>query len=149
MSFFSCKAKEYAINCVHMRKQGLDIRLDRKLLIGHSFSFSLVRCDRLIVESMSLSSLQAALVGAEVISFWGHENTRVAAEEVLGVSLRPRIERPAIMLSVDGYPMLNGETFDTCWLLSPDYPAEFRPAIGEEVGLEQIVGWHVLKLTWQ
>ena len=44
--------------------------------------------------------------------------------------------------------MLEGEVFDTCWLLSPDYEQGFRPAIGTEVGLDQIAGWHVLKLTW-
>ena len=120
-----------------------------KLLLGNSFPFSLVRCERLEVESKPLAALKEALAGAEVASFWGHENTRAAAEGVLGVSLRPRTERPAVTLSSGNRPMLDGEEFDTCWLLSPDYPEGFRPPIGAEVTPEQIAGWHVLKLTWQ
>ena len=120
-----------------------------KVLIGNSFPFSLVRCARLVVESKPLAALKEALVGAEVVSFWGHENTRAAAEGVLGVSLRPRTERPAVTLSSRSRPMLDGDEFDTCWLLSPDYPEGFRPAIGAEVTPDQIAGWHVLKLTWQ
>jgi len=128
-----------------MQKQGTRSRL----LIGNSFPFSLVRCARLVVESAPLAALKEALAGAEVASFWGHENTRAAAEGVLGVSLRPRTERPAVTLSSGNRPMLDGDEFDTCWLLSPDYPEGFRPAIGAEVTPEQIAGWHVLKLTWQ
>ena len=128
-----------------MKQQGTE----KKLLIGNSFPFSLVRCDRLVVESVLLSALQSSLAGAEVSSFWGHENTRAAAERVLGVSLAPRTERPAVTLSPNMHPMLYGDVFDTCWLLSPDYREGFRPAIGQEVGLDQIAGWHVLKLTWK
>ena len=115
----------------------------------YSFPFSLVRCARLVVEPQPIVALKTALAGANVVSFWGHENTRAAAEGVLGVSLRPRTERPAVTLSSGNRPMLDGEEFDTCWLLSPDYPEGFRPAIGAEVTPEQIAGWHVLKLTWQ
>ena len=128
-----------------MQKQGTK----SKLLIGNSFPFSLVRCARLIVESKPLAALKEALADAEVASFWGHENTRAAAERVLGVSLAPRTERPAVTLSPAQRPMLYGEEFGTCWLLSPDYPEGFRPAIGTEVSPAQIAGWHVLKLTWQ
>ena len=128
-----------------MKKQGLE----KKLLIGNAFPFSLVRCEWLAVESRPLEALQTALSGAKVVSFWGHANTRAAAERVLGVSLLLRKERPAVMLSPDRRPMLDGEVFGECWLLSPDYPAGFRPAIGQEVAPEQIAGWHVLKLTWQ
>ena len=128
-----------------MKKQGLE----KKLLIGNAFPFSLVRCEWLAVESRPLEALQAALVNAEVVSFWGHENTRAAAEGVLGVSLTPRTERPAVTLSPDKRPMLDGGVFNECWLLSPDYPEGFRPSIGQEVAPDQIAGWHVLKLTWQ
>ena len=120
-----------------------------KVLVGNSFPFSLVRCARMTVESRSLEDVKATLSGAEVVSFWGHENPRAAAEDVLGVSLAPCTERPAVTLAPDKRPMLNGDVFDVCWLLSPDYPSGFRPSIGQEVGPEQIVGWHVLKLTWQ
>ena len=120
----------------------------KKILIGNSFPFSLVRCERLIVEQKPISELKDALASAEVASFWGHENTRAAAESVLGVSLATNGVRPAVTLSSTGRPVLNGEEFSSCWLLSPDYPEGFRPAIGQEVGLYQIAGWHVLKLTW-
>ena len=122
---------------------------NQKILIGNSFPFSLIRCKRLLVESKPLTDLEEVLADAEVVSFWGHENTRAAAEGVLGVSLAPRAERPAVTLSPDKRPMLYGEVFDVCWLLSPDYPGGFRPAIGVEVSPNQIAGWHVLKLTWQ
>ena len=120
-----------------------------KVLVGNSFPFSLVRCERLVVEQRPVAELRAALAGMEVVSFWGHKNTRAVAEAVLGVSLAPRTERPAVTLSVEGLPVLDGYTFDTCWLLSPDYSDGFRPAVGAEVGPEQIEGWHALKLTWQ
>jgi hypothetical protein len=35
-----------------------------------------------------------------------------------------------------------------CWVLSPDYPPGFRPAIGEEVTDDKIIGWQVLKIKW-
>lgn len=121
---------------------------DVRILVGNAFPFSLVRCNRLIVEQKPISELKDALASAAVASFWGHENTRTAAESVLGVSLATHGVRPAITLSSCGRPVLNGEEYADCWLLSPDYPEGFRPAIGTEVGPEQIKGWHVLKLTW-
>ena len=122
---------------------------DGRILVGNAFPFSLVRCNRLIVEQKPISELKDALASAAVASFWGHENTRTAAESVLGISLATHGERPAVMLSPAQRPMLDGEEFSSCWLLSPDYPEGFRPAIGTEIGPEQIKGWHVLKLTWE
>jgi len=121
----------------------------KKVLVGNSFPFSLVRRRRLVVEEVPMEALKAALSGAAVVSFWGHANTREAAEAVLGAPLAPHSDRPALTLSPEGLPTLDGDTFDTCWLLSPDYPEGFRPPIGAEVTPEQIEGWHVLKLTWQ
>lgn len=133
------------VQCSAMGKTGTET----KVLVGNTFPFSLVRCARLVVEPQPIVALKTALAGADVASFWGHENTRAAAESVLGVSLAPQSERPALTLSPEGLPTLDGDMFETCWLLSPDYPEGFRPAIGVEVGPEQIKGWHVLKLTWQ
>lgn len=124
-------------------------RQKNPVLVGNAFPLSLVRNTRLLVESKSVDDLRGMLVGAEVVSFWGHENTRDAAEAVLGVSLAPETPRPAITLSAEARPQLAGRTFDTCWVLSPDYRRDFRPAIGQEVPLSAIRGWHVLKLTWQ
>ena len=119
------------------------------VLIGNAFPLSLMRSARITVESMSVADLRAALADAPVASFWGHENTRPAAESVLGVSLAPKTPRPAVTLSPAKRPQLDGHEFDTCWVLSPDYRPGFRPAIGEEVAADAIKGWHVLKLTWQ
>ena len=74
-----------------------------KVLVGNSFPFSLVRCARLTAERKSLAELQALLADAEVASFWGHANTRSAAEAILGASLSPRSERPALTLSPEAY----------------------------------------------
>ena len=119
------------------------------VLIGNAFPLSLMRSARITVESMSVADLHAALADAPVASFWGHENTRPAAESVLGVSLVPKTPRPALVLDADNYPSLDGRSFRICWVLSPDYRPGFRPAIGEEVAADAIKGWHVLKLTWQ
>ena len=73
---------------------------EKKVLIGNSFPFSLIRCNRLIVEQKPISELKDAVSVTEVASFWGHENTRTAAESVLGISLATHGERPAVTLSV-------------------------------------------------
>ena len=103
----------------------------------------------MIVERKPIAELKSKLAETQVASFWGHENTRAAAESVLGVSLATHGPRPAVTLSPSMRPMLDGEEFSDCWLLSPDFPDGFRPATDSEVGLEQIKGWHVLKLTWK
>ena len=121
----------------------------KKVLIGNSFPLSLVRRARVVVEEQGFAALKEALQDAQAASFWGHSNTLAAAEKVAGVSLAPRTERPALVLSREGLPVLDGETFDKCWLLSPDYRAGLRPEIGAEVAPEGILDWHVLKLTWQ
>lgn len=122
---------------------------EKKTLVGNSFPFSLIRCERLVVEQKPLAELKAALDGSRVVSFWGHKNTRAAAEKVVGVSLATGVERPALSLSPTGRPVLGEDEFTECWLLSPDYPDVFRPPIGVEVSPEMIKGWHVLKLSWQ
>lgn len=121
----------------------------KRILIGNAFPMGLIRGHRVEIREIPVEELRTLLADAEVASFWGHENTRAAAEALLGVSLAPRTARPAVSLSPEGLPMLDGDMFDTCWLLSPDYPEGFRPAIGVEVGLDLIKDWHVLKLTWQ
>ena len=118
------------------------------ILLGNSFPFALLRRDA-DVRMLSLGDLRSALAGAEVVSFWGHENTRAAAESVLGgVSLRPATERPALELSPDGLPSLGGRTFRTCFVLAPDYRPGYRPAIGEEPTPSDILGWHALRIDW-
>lgn len=97
----------------------------------------------------SLSELQSAALGAEVLSFWGHANTLALGETFCGLPLLPETERPVIRLSEDFLPMLNGHVFRECWIVSPDYVASFRPAVNEEVPAEKIAGWQILKITWE
>jgi hypothetical protein len=117
------------------------------LLIGNSFPLSLVRRDVLIRPSDQLE-FQAACVGRRIVSFWGHANTLAAASVFAGVDLTPRCERPALDLSAEGYPCFAGEEFRDCWVLSPDYKVNFRPAAGEEVPADKICGWQILRLIW-
>lgn len=95
-----------------------------------------------------LESLRLAIGQHGVASFWGHANTLSAAAALLGADITPVSERPALHLNADGFPSLDGQSFDTCWVLSPDYVSGFRPSIGEEVSTEKITGWQVLKMEW-
>lgn len=123
--------------------------MTNKVLIGNSYSLSLIRKGAVTVVECSLKELQAKVQdGAEVVSFWGHENTMAAAEKVVGFPLRPKTCRPAVSLSEGGFPMLDGSVFSECWVLSPDYVAGYRPPIGTEVDDSKIVTWKLLKLTW-
>ena len=119
-----------------------------KILIGNSFPLSLIRTNVSLMQK-SVDELRWALLHKEVASFWGHENTRPWAEELLGVSLRPQVSRPVLTLAANCFPMLDGEVFDECWVLSPNYKGVGRPKIGEEVQPSQIVGWQVVKIDWK
>ena len=122
--------------------------MQRTGLVGNTFPFALLRRDA-NVRTLSLDDLRAALAGAEIVSFWGHENTRAAAESVLGgVSLRPETERPALALTPDGLPSLDGREFRSCFVLAPDYRPGYRPAIGTEPTPSDILGWHALRVDW-
>ncbi len=118
------------------------------ILLGNTFPFALLRRDA-NVRTMTIDELRAALADAEVVSFWGHENTRAAAETLLGgISLRPATERPALTLLPDGLPSLNGRVFRICYVLAPDYRPGYRPAITEEPQPSDILGWHALRIDW-
>lgn len=121
---------------------------ESSILIGNTFPLSLVRRP-VRIRPAKLGELQQAAAGKRAASFWGHENTRAQAEAVAGLPLAPHVERPAIQLQESGLPSLNGQTFCECWILSPDYAENFRPATGGEVSPEQIRTWQVLKITWE
>ncbi len=122
--------------------------MKQEILIGNTFPFALLRRDANI-RTLSIDALRAALADSDVVSFWGHENTRSAAESLLGgVSLRSATERPALTLSPDGLPMLDGRVFRTCFVLAPDYRPGYRPAVGEETTPSDILGWHALRIDW-
>lgn len=121
------------------------------VLIGNAFSLTLVRNRKVVVSPWPLEELRDRIrAGAEVHSFWGHENTRAAAERILGADLKPATPRPAITLAAQegNLPSLDGIAFRECWVLSPNYAPGYRPAIGEVVDKSKIADWNLLKLTW-
>jgi hypothetical protein len=83
-----------------------------------------------------------------VVSYWGHENTLRAASAFVGVDLTPSTRRPALRLSANGYPELDGCEFRECWVLSPNYRPGFRPAPCVEPTLEDVEGWTPLHVSF-
>ncbi len=118
------------------------------LLLGSTFPLALIR-RRVMVEPVGLNTLRKELKGRDMASFWGHDNTCALARELLSRDVAPKNDRPALHLSEDGYPMLDGRIFQECWVLSPEYQPGFRPAIGGEVSADKIRGWQVLRMTWK
>ena len=118
------------------------------LLIGNTFPLPLIRRSVRITLS-SREELLRLTADRPVASFWGHANTLAAVNEWLGIDLTPATERPALALSPEQLPMLDGQAYCECYVLSPDYRPGFRPAIGVEVGPQDILGWQVLRLKWE
>ena len=118
------------------------------VLIGNSFPLSLIRRS-VRIEPVGRDELLAAVKGRPIASFWGHANTLAVANGWLGVDLTPKAERPALSLSEDKLPLLDGVECQECFILSPDYRPGFRPAIGSEVDATDILGWQVLKIIWE
>lgn len=119
-----------------------------KVLIGNTFPLALVR-RRVSIVPIRVEDARIIIDDSEgLASFWGHSNTAAAAEAALGVPVRPKVERPALVLDSEGLPSLNGESYSTVLVLSPDYVPGFRPAIGAEVPAESILGWQALVLQW-
>ena len=119
----------------------------QKILIGNSFPLSLIRND-VVISPCPLETLLSVLENAETVSFWGHRNTLTAVNQLLNHDLTPKTERPALVLSPNRKPMLDGEEFSECWILSPDYRENFRPAIGVEVTADSICNWQCLKIIF-
>lgn len=118
------------------------------LLISNSFPFSLIR-RKVVVEPHSVEDLLAVMQERPWVSTWGHANTVELASTMLCADLRPKVERPALRLSPDNLPLFEGRTFNECWILSPDYTENFRPKVGEEVTLDKIKAWQVLRMEWK
>lgn len=119
----------------------------KPVLLGNSFPLSLVR-RRVVVEPRPLDELRAALAERGCASFWGHANTLAAAKEHLGLDVAPASTRPALTLSAEQLPCLDGLPHTEVWLLSPDYAPGFRPQIGQEVPADAIRGWQVLHISF-
>lgn len=118
------------------------------ILIGSTYPLSLIRRG-VSISPQSTETLRQEILTRPICSFWGHKNTLSAAEHLLGVDVRPKTDRPAIILNGENLPCLDGECFQECWVLSPDYVNGFRPAIAEEVATDKIIGWQILKITWE
>lgn len=128
--------------------QGRRCNEDGALLVGSTFPMGLVRRP-VTIAPVDIAALRSAASTRRVVSFWGHENTVAAASAVLGCDLRPEVPRPALLLSPEGLPGLNGKVFGECWILSPDYAPGFRPQVGVEPSPGQICGWTALRVVWE
>jgi hypothetical protein len=118
------------------------------ILLGSTFPLSLIR-RTVIIRPQSLETLRTQLAGRPVVSFWGHPNTVADARQHLGIDVTPpNGQRPALSLTTDQLPLLEGQVFTECWVLSPEYAKGFRPGIGQEVGKEKLTGWQVLQIVW-
>lgn len=117
------------------------------VLLGNTFPLTLVRRECRI-QPIKLEQAKAMLVAEGFRSFWGHANTLEAANLQLGFDVAPVSDRPALRLTEEGLPALEGEVASTVVVLSPSYRPGFRPAIGVEVGPEDILGWEALLVTF-
>lgn len=117
------------------------------ILLGNTFPLSLIRRSA-VISPASLDKLRKRANAEGFLSYWGHDNTRHAARAILGFDPAPVTPRPALSLSCENLPTLDGHTFTEVWVLSPDYASGFRPGIGDEVTPEQIAGWQILTISF-
>lgn len=118
------------------------------ILLGSTFPLSLIRRPVRIAPA-PLEELRQRLQLEGFVSFWGHDNTRAAAQALLGVDPAPATMRPALTLTPENLPAMDGTIFEEIWVLSPDYAPQHRPAPGAEVPAEAILSWHVLHLDFR
>ncbi|HAB19682.1 MAG TPA: hypothetical protein PLX89_26155 [Verrucomicrobiota bacterium] len=118
-----------------------------RILVGNSFPLSLIR-RRAVIDPARPAELRARIERARVASLWGHPSTLPAVSAIAGYDLKPATDRPTLRLSDQLLPELDGEAFFECWIVSPDFAPGYRPAVGEEVAPERILGWQILRLTF-
>lgn len=116
-------------------------------LFGNTFPVSLIR-RKVDTERRSLEELKLQLARRACISFWGHENTLEHVNKLLARDLTPKTPRPTLTLDAHKLPMLDGQSFNECWVLSPDCTLEKRPPGGGETSAEDIKSWTVLRMSW-
>ena len=116
-------------------------------LITTVFPFSLVR-RKMLAEPMEMDDVIKIARTGQFESAWGHANTINAVNRVIGADISPKESRPAVVLDEQRFPTLYGQTFTTVILISPNFVPGFRPAIGEEVGEDKVLGWSALKLSF-
>lgn len=122
-------------------------RMSERYLITNSYPFSLVRRE-VHVRPVDMEWVKGKLNNSYFGSAWGHANTINTINQMLGVDVTPTEERPAIVLSEEGFPMLNGETFHSVIVISPDFVEGYRPDLREEITEDVIIGWHALLLEF-
>jgi hypothetical protein len=116
-------------------------------LLTNVFPFSLVR-RKMTAAPITMEEVKTTIAVSGFESAWGHENTIRLVSRVLGVDIEPKEPRPAVILDEDKFPTLYGVKHTQVILISPDFKPGFRPAIGEEVGAEAILGWSALLLNF-
>jgi hypothetical protein len=120
------------------------------ILVGNSFPWALVERPIRAIPASQVDLQTACLSATGVHSFWGHPSTLQAASAFAGLDLTPRSARPALVLSPENLPTLDGHSFDEVWLISPRYHSpSFRPRENSPVGPEEIARWQVLRITWE
>ena len=117
------------------------------MLVGNSFPLSLVRRS-VRIDMVTIAEFRDFAKGAVIHSFWGHQNTLELVNRYLEADLTPREPRISLSLNEEGCPMLNGRTFQECWVVSPRFAAGFRPALGKEVEVDEIEDWQLLRIRW-
>lgn len=118
------------------------------VLVGNTFPVTLIR-RKCTITPIPPAKLASIVQEADFVeSFWGHANTLAVASEKLGRDITPETERPVLTLSVVArLPKLRRE-YGTVYILNPDYAESYRPAIGEEVTQDKIIGWCALEVRF-
>ncbi len=116
--------------------------------IGNSFPMTLIRREVRIFP-ISTEDMECRLCSEPWLSFWGHPNTLAIVNELTGCDLTPKMERPALQLNDMGFPVLFGCPAKECLILTPAYRPGFRPALGIEVAMDDILGWQTLNIEWR
>ena len=109
------------------------------MIIGNTFPMTLVPAGaNVIIQHSSLVALQAAKEaddarGMPLASFWGHANTIVSANKLLGFDVTPATERPALRAEPQCWSLPLSlpqvRVYDTTiWVVSPIYADGFRPS---------------------
>lgn len=119
----------------------------KRILIGNAFPMTLVR--RVVsIAPVAIRDFRGLLADAEIVSFWGHDNSLIAASDFAGRDLRPETNRPVVTLNDEGFPTLHGREFRGVYIISPNYDSTVRPGLEKEEAMTNIVGWSVLNLSF-
>lgn len=117
------------------------------VLFGNIYPTSLVRRSTLMTP-ISISDARQ-LLETGFTSYWGHSNTVQAASDLLGLDIRPTVERPTVILDEGTkLPTLSGCIYSQVIVLSPESCPGLRPQPGIEINVSDILGWQCLLVTF-